>query len=132
MAKLVLLLVCVTVFQIANALQCYHCQNEQCDQDVSKQQKNVCSKSADPKLIPACLKYVYKDPTSQKKTTTRKCILKHRDEAYTCTPPTGQNGEEDFCETCETDLCNSAPSTGLSFVAVAGIFLAMLGPKFLA
>ncbi|XP_018578091.1 uncharacterized protein LOC108916348 [Anoplophora glabripennis] len=129
MAKLVLLFVCVAVFQLANALQCYQCEREGCEKEMKDWQKSQCGKLADTKLTNVCLKQVYKDKTTQKEMFSRKCVSMEKDMKYKCD---NANGEQVVCETCDSDLCNSATKINFSLVAVSGIFLALLMPKFLA
>lgn len=135
MSKLVLLFVCVAVFQLANALQCYQCDKEACEKSMDQWQKSNCAKAALPSQDSACLKFVYKDTATKKDTTSRKCVIVDKDQKYKCNPNNNDQanvGEEVFCETCQSDLCNSASKISFSVMAVAGIFLALLIPKFLA
>lgn len=126
MSKLVLLFVCVALFQLATALQCYHCEKEGCEKSMDQWQKSQCAKAADPKLTNVCLKHVYKDKASQKDTVSRKCVQIDKGQKYKCN---NVNGEEISCETCDSDLCNSAHRISFSVAAVSGILLALLVPK---
>ncbi|KAJ8983552.1 hypothetical protein NQ317_006597 [Molorchus minor] len=132
MAKIVFVFACVALVQIANALQCYHCERDTCAKDVDQWQKTDC-KAVSPNE-PMCLTYTYKDAGDNKEYTSRKCIAPLKGEKYECKPPTNIKvaGEPIKCETCTTDLCNknSASTVSLSFVAIAGVVLTVLAPKF--
>ncbi|CAG9856271.1 unnamed protein product [Phyllotreta striolata] len=131
MSKLVIVFVCLAVFEIASALQCYKCDN--CQGSSSSWEKSTCGSSST--TIPAnndwaCVRINYKDRLTYKDAVQRKCVLAEKRNGqlhFGC--PTSQ-GEPSSCPICQTDLCNSATGVRtVGFVAVASVATVLLLSK---
>ncbi|KAJ8971315.1 hypothetical protein NQ314_000757, partial [Rhamnusium bicolor] len=120
-------------FFSASALECYSCTGPECEKEIKTLEKRQCGKSAPP---PAgyqygCLKLSYKDRATQKTMISRKCVtteVKDGEANFHC-PVT--EGDPINCPVCLTDLCNSASRINFSLLAVTGVILAFVAPKFL-
>ncbi|KAJ8959165.1 hypothetical protein NQ318_022426 [Aromia moschata] len=116
-----------------SSLNCYSCTGTSCESEMKSWGKRTCG---DPGVlskdhVPVCVKVNYKDKATSKPMVERKCAVaetKNGKPDYHCS---NANGEVTDCLLCQTELCNSAPSTKMSIFGVCGVVLALLAPKFL-
>lgn len=124
MAKILCLFICLSVVSYVSALKCYDCPVS-CPTDISQLQQNDCGKSSSDKM---CLKQVIQTKEGSTR-TIRKCVLLNPQHEYKCIEAPGDKTLS--CDTCKSDLCNSANSIRLGFFGIIGATLILLAPKYL-
>jgi hypothetical protein len=133
MAKIVYLFAFVALIQVAAAINCYSCDKNSCQNEMSKWQTLECAKNtASPSLVGGCLKQVYTDKATNKEVTSRRCIVAEKKPDGTIIHNCNDNeGKTSECVVCTSDLCNPATSINFSFVTVLGVIAVYLIPKFM-
>ncbi|XP_050513280.1 uncharacterized protein LOC126888888 [Diabrotica virgifera virgifera] len=131
MAKLVILLACVAVFNAVSALDCYTCTDDACKKDVKEMQKVTCGKPADQNQESVCQKVTYKGKDG-KEHIERKCAYAPKNGEAQCPASINKADVTDLkCPSCKADLCNSATTINFSLTAFAAVVFAIVGQKFL-
>ncbi|XP_072392954.1 uncharacterized protein [Diabrotica undecimpunctata] len=131
MAKLVILLACVAVFNAVSALECYSCSDDGCKKDMKDWQKITCGNPADQNQIAVCQKTTYKGKDG-KEHLDRRCSTAPKSGEAQCPSSINKSEVTDLkCPSCKSDLCNSATNINLSLTALAAVVFATVGQKFL-
>ncbi|XP_044759379.1 uncharacterized protein LOC123317083 [Coccinella septempunctata] len=127
MAKFVYVFAVLALMAVsANALKCYECPLGCEGDDKSKWQTQDCGGASATGQEKVCLKQVIKG-TGGKDRVVRKCALPAAGKKFECVDAPGE--KTTLCETCTTDLCNSAGSVTFSFLALASVIVPFLATR---
>ncbi|CAG9767448.1 unnamed protein product [Ceutorhynchus assimilis] len=121
--KLAYLLAFLALIQVGKGVgrKCYSCFNDTCHDKHKWVESEACGNSLDQdKAVGVCLSEVYKDKTTHKDVTMKKCVTAdklHGKPFYNCSDTSNEGHKVELCNICyDKDLCNSASAFGFGII----------------
>ncbi|XP_044252511.1 uncharacterized protein LOC123003659 [Tribolium madens] len=128
MAQIAVFFLFLAVIQASVALKCKVCDDT--DGSCSKLRDETCPAGASDREA-ACLIHIYKDATTKKEMTEKKCVNRFKNTGkYDCIE--NPNNQQIKCYTCVEDFCNEKNSaTKLGLFGIVSLVLSILVSKIL-